>query len=82
MIIGFNKPYENGYACQLRLNYSAVEMRFRTNSTTWTAWKNISDADTLDGLHASSFIQTNQSAKVIVSTTAPSDTTAVWIVPN
>lgn len=40
------------------------------------------NADTLDNLHASSFIQTSQSAKVIVSTTAPSDTTAVWIVPS
>ena len=40
------------------------------------------NADTVDGLHASSFIQTSQSAKVIVSTTAPSDTTAVWIVPS
>lgn len=40
------------------------------------------NADTLDGLHAASFIQTSQSAKVIVSTTAPSDTTAVWIVPS
>lgn len=40
------------------------------------------NADTLDGLHANSFIQTSQSAKVIVSTTAPSDTTAVWIVPS
>lgn len=40
------------------------------------------NADTLDGLHAASFIQTSQSAKVIVSATAPADTTAVWIVPS
>lgn len=40
------------------------------------------NADTLDGLHAASFIQTSQSVKVIVSTTAPADTTAVWIVPS
>ena len=40
------------------------------------------NADTLDNLHASSFIQTSQSAKVVVSTTAPSDTTVVWIVPS
>lgn len=43
---------------------------------------NAVNADTLDGLHANSFIQTSQSVKVIVSTTAPADTTAVWIVPN
>ena len=40
------------------------------------------NADTLDGLHASSFVQTSQSAKVVVSSTAPADTTAVWIVPS
>ena len=43
---------------------------------------NATNADTLDGLHANSFIQTSQSVKVIVSTTAPADTTAVWIVPS
>lgn len=43
--------------------------------------KSAGNADTLDGLHAASFIQTSQSAKVIVSATAPADTTAVWIVP-
>lgn len=43
---------------------------------------NATNADTLDGLHASSFVQTSKSVNVVVSTTAPTDTTAVWIVPS
>lgn len=52
------------------------------NATNAVKATTATNADTLDGLHASSFIQTSQSVKVIVSTTAPSDTTAVWIVPS
>lgn len=52
------------------------------NATNAVNATNAGNADTLDGLHASSFIQTSQSVKVIVSTTAPADTTAVWIVPS
>lgn len=60
---------------------SSASVNYATSAGTATNATNASNADKLDGLHASSFIQTSQSAKVIVSTTAPSDTTAVWIVP-
>ena len=109
------------------------------NSATWAEWLNLTNAHTVDGLHADAFLKTTGgiltgslqmgsgilqarhingygddgtnnlylnyshpnndviissngaqgsalhtgiSAKVIVSTTAPADTTAVWIVPN
>lgn len=68
--------------------YTKAEVGLGSVDNTADANKRVSyaatagNADTLDNLHASSFIQTSQSAKVIVSTTAPSDTTAVWIVPS
>ena len=63
------------------VNY-ATSAGSATSATTATNATNAVNADTLDGLHAASFIQTSQSVKVIVSTTAPTDTTAVWIVPS
>ena len=61
---------------------SSASVNYANSAGSATNATNAVNADTLDGLHAASFIQTSQSVKVIVSTTAPADTTAVWIVPS
>lgn len=69
-------------------SYTKSEVGLENVDNTSDANKNVKyatsagNADTLDNLHASDFILANSSAKVIVSTTAPADTTAVWIIPS
>ena len=74
-------PADGGNADTLEGKH-ATDFALKTDLSAYTPLTAKVDADTLDGLHASSFIQTSQSAKVIVSTTAPTDTTAVWVVPS
>lgn len=47
-----------GYKCQIAIGVdTSVYIRHKTHDQEWSSWRNIADADTLDGLHAEKFMR-------------------------
>lgn len=82
----FVQKYGSGnHASVVCLGYRAENPYYLKKSEgIWTKYKfnDGGNADTLDNHHASDFILASSSAKVVVSSTAPTDTSVVWIVPS
>lgn len=57
-----------GYKCQIAISVdTSVYIRHKTYDQEWSSWRNIADADTLDGLHAAAFMRYEPDKSLVTS---------------